>query len=111
LQTVRASRPLAVLFLGGSFLAGCGGDPQVDFRQENTDGFMAACTTTPSDPLIDTEICQCVIDTAQVRLRFTTFAEFDAAMKAPVADGDLPAPLPPEIVDIIADCVIEVGNL
>lgn len=91
--------------------AACGEDVQIDFAQENADAFMAACTTSPEDLLLYTRLCQCVIDTAQARLRFAEFAQIDADLRAEGVDG-APAPeLPPEIVDIVAECVIEEADL
>ncbi|MEZ5230262.1 MAG: hypothetical protein R2710_27440 [Acidimicrobiales bacterium] len=91
--------------------AGCSEEAQLDFQQENADGFMAGCASTTDDPVIQVELCQCVIDTAQVRLRFTEFEEMEAELKAEVPEGEPPPPLPPELVEIVAECVIEVGEL
>ncbi len=90
---------------------GCSEETQLDFVQDNADGFMAACTSTTDDTLLQTEICQCVIDTAQVRLRFSEFEAIEATLTVEVADGDPPPPLSPQIVEIVAECVIEVGEL
>ncbi len=89
----------------------CGSEPQLDFTQENTDSFLAACTTTPDDLLLHARICQCVIDTAEARLRFTEFEAFEDQLTAETADGAPPAALPPAVVELVAECVIEEGGL
>ncbi len=107
------TRFVAPLVLAASVIgvAGCSEETQLDFVQDNADSFMAACTDTTEDALIQTELCQCVIDTAQVRLRFAEFDAFEASLTAEVAEGEPAPPLPPEIVEIVAECVIEVGEL
>ncbi len=72
---------------------------------------MAACASTDDDPLIQTEICQCVIDTAQVRFRYSDFNAVETALTAEVAEGAPRPTLPPELVEIVAECVIDVGEL
>ncbi len=101
----------AVLVAMAGLATSCSDDVQLDFVQDNADSFMAACTSTTDDLVIQSEICQCVIDTAQVRLRFSEFDAIEASLTADVPEG-APAPtLPPEIVEIVAECVIEVGEL
>jgi hypothetical protein len=89
----------------------CGSEPQLDFRQENADSFLAACTATPDDLLLQARICQCVIDTAEARLRFSEFAAFENQLTVETADGAPPAELPPAIVELVAECVIEESGL
>ncbi len=91
--------------------AGCSEEVQLDFVQDNADSFMAACTSTSDDSIIQAEICQCVIDKAQVRLRFSEFEAIEESLKVEVADGSPPPTLPPAMVEIVAECVIEVGEL
>ena len=52
-----------------------------------------------------------MIDTAEVRLRFTEFEAIETQLTAEVPEGAPPASLPPEIVEIVAECVIEEGDL
>ncbi len=107
LRRVPISGAIVVVLLAAS----CGGEEQIDFAQSNADSFMASCTSIDDDPILQTQICQCVIDTAEARLRFAEFDEMEAALKVEVADGEAPPPLPSVMVDIIAECVIEEGGL
>ncbi len=103
--------PIPGFVLAVSLAVSCGGEEQIDFAQSNADSFMASCTSIDDDPILQTQICQCVIDTAEARLRFAEFDEMEAALKVEVADGAAPPPLPPVMVEIIAECVVEEGEL
>lgn len=92
-------------------LAACGSSPQEEFLVENTDSFMAACTQVPNDPLMHTEICQCVIDRAQVVLSYPEFESFEAALLVEPEQGQAEPELDPEMLDLIAECVIKVARL
>lgn len=104
----RLAAGLVLLVLGAT---ACSEEAQLDFEQENADSFMAACTSTIDDVLIQTQICQCVIDTAEARLRFSEFETIETDLEAEVEEGESAPPLPPEMVEIVAECVIEEGEL
>lgn len=99
---------LAVIALGA---AACAEEVQLDFEQQNADSFMAACTSATDDPLIQTQVCQCVIDTAEARLRFSEFETIEGGLEVEVEEGASAPPMPPELVEIVAECVIEEGKL
>lgn len=90
----------------GLTAAGCGVEPPTDFTADTRSGFMAACSRPLEDPQFVTEICRCVFLGAAGELSFDRFAAVDERLRA-----DPEAELPAEIVDIIADCVIEVAEL
>lgn len=97
---------MALVALAGFALVGCSGDAQTDFTVDNESGFMAACTTAIEDSRLVSGICQCVFEQTEAQI---PFAEFSATEEELVGSPDLE--LPQEITDIIADCVIEEGEL
>lgn len=99
---------LLVIIVGA---AGCSEEAQLDFEQENADSFMAACTSTTDDVLLQTQVCQCVIDTAEARLRFAEFDAIEDELQIEVEEGAPEPAMAPEMVEIIAECVIEEGKL
>jgi hypothetical protein len=85
----------------------CGADEQVyDFTGETRDGFLLACTTQLDDSRLTTAVCQCVFDETQRRL---SFDEFEAVDRQLIDDGD--APLPDEVVEVMAGCIVDEANL
>ena len=87
-------------------LAACSADTQTEFTVDNESGFMAACTAAIEDSRLVSGICQCVFEQTEAQI---PFAEFSATDDELVESPDLA--LPQEITDIIAQCVIEEGEL
>lgn len=87
-------------------LAACSTDAQTEFTVDNESGFMAACTAAIEDTRLVSGICQCVFEQTEAQI---PFAEFSATDDELVESPDLE--LPQEITDIIAQCVIEEGEL
>mgnify|MGYP007025639228 CR=1 FL=1 len=89
-----------------AILGGCGQDAPEDYSQQTRDNFLIACTAPLEDSRLDVQICQCVFDKAQVRMPYERFASFDQSLI------DNPeAVVPAELVDLIAECVVEEAEL
>lgn len=90
----------------GALTAACSEEAPTGFTVDNETGFLAACTDLLEDDPLVSGICQCVIQRTEAELPFARFAAIDAELlNSP--DGDLP----PEITDIVAECVIDEGDL
>ncbi len=109
-------------------LAGaCGSDPQLFYTAETEENFLASCVDDDApDPLpldagaaiqaerrqaenlrtLQNQICQCAIDQFEQKIPYSTFAEFDAELKA-----DLEKPLQKASTEILASCIEQEGSL
>ncbi len=103
----RLPLPVAgILVASGLLAAACTEEVPTDFNADTRTGFMAACSRPLDDPRLISGICQCVFDETQVEI---TFDEFVAADQRLVADQE--QPLSDELNEIIADCIVEEGDL
>ncbi len=112
-------RNLLPLLLVFSWLALCCSSPETEetFSSFNLEAFMAACTQTSADVAVDdseavvdpqyiTDICGCVFDTARSNFVFSEFESLDNTL---VSNPDVP--LPAQLREAVADCVISVLEL
>jgi len=90
----------AVLFVA------CSAEQQTDYTVENRDAFLAACTDRETDTLLQQRVCQCVFDEAVQEIPFQRFDEI-----ATVLGEDSAAPLPDELIALVARCVTEEADL
>lgn len=99
--------PLIVsLFAVTTLLAGCGEETPTDYSAENREAFLAACVDDSVDGLFPQRICQCVYDEAESTIAFERFAEIEEQLS-----GNETTPLPDDLLDLVAHCVIEEGDL
>ena len=96
---------IACLF-GVLTLAGCAPEPQSEYTKETASNFFAGCTDPKSDSLLHTRLCQCVYQRMSVTIPYDRLAVLDAEL---AADPELR--LPRDFVALVADCVIEEGDL
>lgn len=101
----RYGLPLLGVVLGLGLTA-CSEEPPNDFTADTRSGFMAACSVPLEDSRLVSDICQCVFEETQAEVLFDRFAEIDQELKE-----NPEQPLSDEITGIIADCVIEEGDL
>ncbi len=87
-------------------LTACGADDPTEYSVENREAFLAACTDTGTDELYQQRVCQCVYDEAETSLPFERFREIEAEL----TDAEQPV-LPDDILDLVAACIIEEGDL
>lgn len=105
--TGRMALPLAVILAAvGLSAAACTEEVPTDFNADTRTGFMAACSLPLEDQRLINSICQCVFDRTQVEITFDEFVSTDQQL---VADQTMP--LSDELNGIIADCIVEEGNL
>lgn len=90
----------------GLVVAGCGTDTPSDYGAENREAFMAACVDGDTDGIFQQRVCQCVYDEAEATIPFERFVEIEDALT-----DDEEAALPDDLVDVVARCVIEEGDL
>lgn len=95
-----------LLALGLAVIASCGTDEATEYGDENREAFLAACTDGGSDGLYEQRVCQCVYDEAEASIPFERFREVNDEL----ADAEDPA-LPDELLDALAVCIIEEGDL
>ncbi len=101
-------------------LVSCTSEETIDYSSANREGFLAACTQTGADISTDkgssfgdqvddplfTSICRCALRETEKQL---SFEEFNALDQRLVESSS--AKLPPQMIDIIADCVIGEASL
>lgn len=87
-------------------LSACSEPLQTEYTAQQSENFFAACNVPVEDSILQGRLCQCVFERAQVDISFERFAEIDAALVA-----DPLAELPPELTEIIAQCVIDEADL
>jgi hypothetical protein len=87
-------------------VSGCGEDPPEDYTQEIGDAFFRACVEPLEDDLLHLELCQCVFDASQRAIPYAEFVRIESRLR------DQPtASLPPRLVVLIAECVVDVADL
>ena len=87
-------------------LGACSEPIQTEYTAQESENFFAACTVPVEDSILQGRLCQCVFERAQTQITYERFAEIDAALVAdPLAD------LPPELTEIVAQCVIDEADL
>ena len=94
---------VAFLVLG---LTACGSDEPTEYSDASREAFLAACTDPETDSLLQQRICQCVYDEAEASIPFERFREINDEL----ADLEEPG-LPDDVLDVVAVCVIEEGDL
>lgn len=87
-------------------VAACGGEEPTDYSDQNRDAFLAACVDAETDGLYEQRVCQCAYDEAAATIPFERFREINDTL----ADADPPV-LPEDLLEVIAVCIIEEGDL
>ena len=98
-------RVVAGLVLVAVGAAACADGQPTDFTADTREGFLAACSVPLDDSRLTSDICQCVFERTQEEISFERFTAIDEQLQDPAR------PLPDEITDIIAECVIEEADL
>ena len=88
------------------FTAACGSEEPSVYGDDHRDAFLAACTDTDTDDLYQQRICRCAYDEAVASIPFERFEEINDEL----ADADEPV-LPEDVLDVLARCIIEEGDL
>jgi hypothetical protein len=100
---IRFVAGLAAICLWGS---ACGADGPSEYSDENREAFLAACSDGESDGLYEQRVCRCAYDEAEATMSFERFREISDEL----AEAEEPA-LPEDMLDLLAGCVIEEGDL
>ena len=87
-------------------LVSCSVDEPTEYSDENREAFLAACTDTDTDGLYQQRVCQCAYDEAEATIPFERFREIEAEL----VDAEEPV-LPDDLLDLLATCIIEEGDL
>ena len=89
-----------------ALVVGCGSDPPTDYSEVTSDNFLTACTAPGEDSLLRTRLCQCVFDRALTQIPYDRFVAIDKRLT------EFPeSPLPGDLAQLIADCVVEEADL
>jgi hypothetical protein len=84
----------------------CGSEQQAEYSDENREAFLAACTDAGADGLYEQRVCRCAYDEAEATIPYEQFREINDEF----AETD-EAVLPQELLDVLAACIIEEGDL
>lgn len=103
MPAVRLLRVVAMV--GVLLVGGCGSDPPADYSDENRTNVLAACASDTDRPIV-ADVCACTYRSIRTRLPYERFAEIDAEL-----GGRPGAALPPDVLELMAECIIEVGEL
>lgn len=109
MTTHRGSRSLYGLITCGFVVFGlsaCGTETPTEYSAENQEAFMAACVDGPVDGIYQQRVCLCVYEEAEATIGFERFLEIEGQL-ADVEDSELPE----ELLELVARCVIEEGDL
>lgn len=95
-------RLIVSLAAGAALLAACADEPLADYSQEAKDDFLAGCVDPVSDELLTFRLCQCTFERLEEQVVFARLEEIEQLLLA-----NPEAPLPDEVSEIMADCVLE----
>ena len=84
----------------------CGVEEPTEYSDENRDAFLAACVDGETDGLYEQRVCRCVYDEAEATIPFERFREINDQL----AEAD-DVVLPEDLLEVLAICVIEEGDL
>jgi len=87
-------------------LTACGGETPTEYSEANQEAFLAACVDDAVDGVYQQRVCRCVYDEARDAIAFERFLEINEAL----TDSE-DAVLPDDLLDVVAACVIEEGDL
>lgn len=105
----RGSRSMYSLLAVGLLTFGvsaCGAETPTEYSAENRDAFMAACVDGPVDGIYQQRVCLCVYEEAETNIPFERFLEIEDQL-TDVENPDLPE----DLLELVAQCVIEEGDL
>ena len=95
--------PTAVLLAVA--LTSCGSEGPGDYSDETRSNVLAACVGDTDRPIVG-DVCTCAYRAIRTTLPYERFDEIDRHLRE---RSD--APLPDEVLELIADCIVEVGEL
>lgn len=84
----------------------CGTEDPTEYSSENREAFLAACTDVDVDELFQQRLCLCAYEEAEASIPFERFREINEEL----GDADT-ATLPEDLLEVLASCVIEEGDL
>lgn len=110
LKTTKVLKGSARWLIASAFvllgLAACGTESPTEYSAENQEAFMAACVDGPVDGIYQQRVCLCVYEEAEAALPFERFLEINNQLSS----AEEPV-LPDDLVELVAQCVIEEGDL
>lgn len=87
-------------------LAACAPEAATEYSTDTDENFFAACTDPTADPDLQTRLCQCIYQRIQIAVPYERLSVLDDEL---VFDPELQ--LAPELVEVLAACVIQEGEL
>lgn len=87
-------------------LSSCGTEAPTEYSVENQEAFMAACADAEVDGIFQQRVCLCVYEEAESTVAFERFLEINEQLED-VEDTSLPE----DLLDLVAQCAIEEGDL
>ncbi|MDH3681267.1 MAG: hypothetical protein OEV40_15110 [Acidimicrobiia bacterium] len=106
-MTGQVVRALVVGFGLGALAVACGADVDAtDYRAENRDAFLTACTKPGSDPRMIRDVCECTYEQIEANVAFSDFVALEESLEV---DGL--ASLPDVIAGFVAECFVDEVDL
>lgn len=96
---------LAPVALVAALVSGCGEGPPAAYTDETRSNVLAPCHAE-TDPAMVGDVCACTYRSIRTGVPFDRFRQIDQQLRE-----DPTAPLPDDLVELLADCVIEVADL
>jgi hypothetical protein len=94
--------PVVVLL---AVLAGCGSEAPAEYSDETRANVLASCADD-TDGALTGDVCACAYRSIRTRLPYERFAEIDQDLRARPG-----SPLPDDVLELVAGCIVEVGEL
>lgn len=105
-QRLRLSICVLAGIVASLVLAACGGEGPTEYSADNRDAFLAACLDADVDGLYQQRLCLCAYEEVEASIPFERFREINEQLE----NVDTAA-LPEDLLEVLASCVIEEGDL
>lgn len=99
---MRLAPVLAVLL---AVTVACGEDEPTQYSGNTRTNLMVTCEAEGDLPMVG-DVCACTYRSIRTRLPFARFRQVDQELR-----NDPEAPLPDDVLELLAECVVEVGDL
>ena len=102
---------LLVVLLGVVTLTACSSTEQAtEYNDDTRAGFLASCADSVADSSLVVEVCACFYDGLEGTLEFEQLASIEESRQV-ATEQSLSEPLPGELEELIAACVLEEASL
>ena len=96
---MRLLAPILVLALG---LVSCAEPVPETYTEDTRNDFLTACTSPQADGLGHIKLCQCTYEKLKATIAYPRFVEIERLFVV-----NQRTPLPDEVAQVLADCIVE----